>query len=227
MKSGSSPTWEARFAANLRGQAIAVPYPAADVTDEAKRSAATRSYQDVVRGASARASLIDIREVFSDDAKAKLSFVPQSGADGKTVLLQMCARCHDGRGNPQLGKNHFNVMALDTLPRVEKDLAITRLGATWKALQSSGDSRPFMSHGADSCASRNTPPDSRITRNTSENASIFFFWSLEQEVWRPGHSSPTPAAGESPVFAAPLAAVECISLAAAHALTRAAAAWSR
>ena len=128
MKSGSSPTWEARFAANLRGQAIAVPYPAADVTDEAKRGAATRSYQDVVRGASARASLIDIREIFSDDAKAKLSFVPQAGADGKTVLLQMCARCHDGRGNPQLGKNHFNVLALDTLPRLEKDLAITRLG---------------------------------------------------------------------------------------------------
>jgi mono/diheme cytochrome c family protein len=128
MKSGSSPTWEARFEANLRGQAIAVPYPAADVTDEAQRSAATRSYQDVVRGASARASLIDIREIFSDDAKAKLSFVPQAGADGKTVLHQMCARCHDGRGNPQLGKNHFNVLALDSLPRPEKDLAIARLG---------------------------------------------------------------------------------------------------
>jgi hypothetical protein len=27
-----------------------------------------------------------------------------------------------------LGKNHFNVLALDTLPRLEKDLAITRLG---------------------------------------------------------------------------------------------------
>jgi mono/diheme cytochrome c family protein len=127
MKSGTSPTWEARFAANLRGEAIAVPYPAVDVTDEAKRSAATRSYQDVVRGAAARASLLDTREIFSDDAKAKLSFVPQAGADGKTVLLQMCARCHDGRGNPQLTKNHFDVRALDTLPRAEKDLAITRL----------------------------------------------------------------------------------------------------
>ena len=77
------------------------------MTDEAKRNAAVRSYQDVVRGASPRDSLLDIREVFSDDAQEKLSFVPQPGADGKAVLLQMCARCHDGRGNPQLSKNRL------------------------------------------------------------------------------------------------------------------------
>jgi hypothetical protein len=128
MKSGSSPTWEARFATHLQGQAIAVPYPAIDVTDEAKRNAATHSYQDVVRGASPRASLLDIREIFSADAQEKLSFFPQPGADGKTVLLEMCARCHDGRANPQLNKSRFNVLALDTLPRAEKDLAIVRLG---------------------------------------------------------------------------------------------------
>jgi hypothetical protein len=105
-----------------------VPYPGIDVTDEAKRNAATRSYQDVVGKASPRGSLADIREIFSADAQQKLSFVPQPGADGKTVLLEMCARCHDGRSNPQLGKSRFNVFALDTLPRAEKDLAIARLG---------------------------------------------------------------------------------------------------
>jgi mono/diheme cytochrome c family protein len=130
MKSGSSPTWEARFAAHLRGEAIPVPYPAIDVTDEAKRNAAARSYQDVVRGAASRASLLDIRDIFSTDAAEKLSFVPQPGAGGKAVLLQMCARCHDGRGNPQLRKNYFNVLALDTLPRAEKDFAIARITDT-------------------------------------------------------------------------------------------------
>jgi DNA-binding beta-propeller fold protein YncE/cytochrome c553 len=128
MKNGTSPTWQARFATHLEGRAIAVPYPAIDVTDEAKRSAAARSYQDVVRKASPRGSLLDIREIFSADAQQKLSFVPQPGADGKTVLLEMCARCHDGRANPQIGKSRFNVLALDTLPRAEKDLAIMRLG---------------------------------------------------------------------------------------------------
>ena len=104
MKTGASPTWQARFDAHLDGDAIAVPYPRIDVTDEAKRTAAVRSYQDVVRGLAPRQTLLDLREVFSDDAREKLSFVPQPGADGKTVLLQMCARCHDGRGNPAAGQ---------------------------------------------------------------------------------------------------------------------------
>ena len=62
LKSGTSPTWEARFETHLQGRAIAVPYPAIDVTDEAKRNAATRSYQDVVRGAlRARACSTSVR----------------------------------------------------------------------------------------------------------------------------------------------------------------------
>ena len=127
MKSGNSPIWQARFQAHLEGKAIPVPYPAIDVTDEAKRKAAAQSYEDVVAGIAARGSLLDIRDVFSNDAMTKLSFVPQPGASGNTVLLQMCARCHDGRGNPNLNKNRFNVLLLPTLPRAMKDLAIARL----------------------------------------------------------------------------------------------------
>ena len=41
----------------------------------------------------------------------------------------MCARCHDGRGNPQLSKNHFNVRKLEEMPRATKDRAISRIGA--------------------------------------------------------------------------------------------------
>jgi hypothetical protein len=129
-QSGSSPTWQARFDAHLRGEAIAVPYPGIDVTDSAKRDAATRSYGDVVQGIAPRESLLDVRDVFSADATLKLSFLPQPGADGKTVLLQMCGRCHDGRGNPALPKNLFNVRKLDALSRAQKDRAIARMQAS-------------------------------------------------------------------------------------------------
>ena len=132
---GASPTWQARFDTHLSGRAIAVPYPAVDVTDESKRTAATRSYRDVVTGAAPRANLLDLRQVFSADAAQKLSFVSQPAADGKAVLLEMCARCHDGRGNPDLAKNNFNVLALEQVPRAEKDVAITRLGAATPAMR--------------------------------------------------------------------------------------------
>ena len=130
---GASPTWQARFDTHLAGRAIAVPYPAVDVTDDAKRAAAARSYQDVVSGGQQRANLLDVRQVFSVDATQKLGFVPVPGADGKTVLLEICARCHDGRGNPDLAKNHFDVLKLEQLSRAEKDLAIGRLTATTSA----------------------------------------------------------------------------------------------
>lgn len=133
MKTGASPTWQARFDAHLQGKAIAVPYPAIDVTDIAKRQAAAQSYRDVVAGTAPRESLLDIRDVFSSDAMAKLSFTPQPAASGSTVLLQMCARCHDGRGNPSVGKNRFNVLQLSALSRQEKDLAIARLNDAGEA----------------------------------------------------------------------------------------------
>jgi mono/diheme cytochrome c family protein len=65
--------------------------------------------------------------VFSEDAIEKLSFVPQPGADGRSVLLQMCSRCHDGRADPDLNRSRFNVQKLDQMSRDEKDVAIDRL----------------------------------------------------------------------------------------------------
>jgi mono/diheme cytochrome c family protein len=124
---GTSATWLSQFQAALRGEAITVPYPGIDVTDPTKRAAAIRSYRDVATGAAARETLVDTRDIFSEDAMEKLSFVPQPTADGRAVLLQMCSRCHDGRGNPQVGRSRFNVQKLDQMPRAEKDLAIARL----------------------------------------------------------------------------------------------------
>jgi hypothetical protein len=97
------------------------------VTDVAKREAASNSYLAVVQGMAPRETLLNLRDVFSADASSMLSFVPKPGADGKTVLLQMCGRCHDGRGNPALSKNQFDVLKLEQVPRALKDLAIARI----------------------------------------------------------------------------------------------------
>jgi mono/diheme cytochrome c family protein len=122
-----SPTWLMQWTLATQGKAITVPYPKVDVTDEAKRLAATASYKNVVMGAAGRETLLDLRDVFSQDATEKLSFVPQAGADGRAVLVQMCARCHDGRADPEVGRSKFNVLKLDELSADEKALAVSRI----------------------------------------------------------------------------------------------------
>jgi hypothetical protein len=124
---GASPTWQVQFELVLRGEAIPVPYPLVDVTDPAKRAAAVASYRDVVSGAAPRESLVDIRDVFSADALEKLSVSPAPSAGGRTILLQMCSRCHDGRGGPELSRSNFDVRQLDSMSRIAKDTAIARL----------------------------------------------------------------------------------------------------
>ena len=122
-----SATWRRQFEIFLTGDAIAVPYPLADVTDGALRAEAVRSYLDVVSGGAPRESLRDLRDLFSEDARRKLGLVPPPGADGRTILTLACARCHDGRGNPELPRNAFNVKRLDELAPAIKLRAISRL----------------------------------------------------------------------------------------------------
>jgi hypothetical protein len=122
-----SPTWLAQWTVATQGHAITVPYPRVDVTDEAKRTAATATYKNVVTGAAGRETFLDTRDVFSQDAAEKLSFVPQAGADAQSVLVQMCSRCHDGRADPSIGRSKFNVLALDTMSADEKTIATSRV----------------------------------------------------------------------------------------------------
>jgi hypothetical protein len=122
-----SQTWLTQWTLASEGKAIAVPYPRVDVTDEAKRVAATAAYKNVVLGTAGRETMPDLRDVFSQDAREKLSLVPKPGADGQSVLLQMCARCHDGRADPNLSRSKFNVLALDQMSADEKQVAIHRL----------------------------------------------------------------------------------------------------
>jgi hypothetical protein len=126
-KAGASPLWEQQFAVSVAGDAIGVPYPQADVTDAALRSARVKSYLDVVTGAAPRESLLDLRGLFSEDAKQKLGLVPPAGANGAAVLTQVCSRCHDGRESQSISRSLFNVKQLATMSRAEKDLAIQRL----------------------------------------------------------------------------------------------------
>lgn len=124
---GSSERWNALYSAFLAGDAISVPFPGLDPTDPELRSAAVQSYVNVVTGASDRSTLVNLYDLFTDDARYRLGIVPPPDADGQTVLHVACARCHNGRAGPELRRSRFNVRALGEMSREMKDLAIDRM----------------------------------------------------------------------------------------------------
>ena len=128
MKSGTSPTWQARFDTHLarRSDRGALPARRRDRRSEAKRGDPLVPGRGAGRPRRDR-SLLDLREVFSDDAGEKLSFVPQPAADGQDRLAA------DVRALPRRARQSaaeqepVQRAQAREMTRAEKDLAIARI----------------------------------------------------------------------------------------------------
>lgn len=123
---GQSSTWKQLYQASINGQFIPPPYHDVKVTDPDKLQFATDEYKKFLNGGPASA-LPDIRRVFLDDALEDLTFLPKSGLNGRQVLMQTCAQCHNNKLDQTISRAKFDVTALDSMSRQEKDLAIQRL----------------------------------------------------------------------------------------------------
>jgi hypothetical protein len=124
---GTSPTWDAIYANTVAGAGIAVPYFGVPHTDAAKVAAAVAAYRETITGTRARADMPDIRDTVLDSALADLSYRPKAGSSGRGILVHMCQHCHNSKLDQTITRSRFNVEALATLPRIEKDEAIRRL----------------------------------------------------------------------------------------------------
>lgn len=122
---GASDTWRARYQAAEAGQFIAAPYHDVKVTDPTKLAAMTAAYRDLAAGRAT--TLPDVRDVFLDSGLAEMGFAPTPGADGHTLLVQMCQQCHNANLDPMVSRDLFLVDKLGQMSRAEKDKAIERL----------------------------------------------------------------------------------------------------
>jgi hypothetical protein len=122
---GKSTTWQALYDAAASGQFIATPYHDVKVTDPDKLAHMTSAYRQWQTGA--LTALPDVRDVLLDDGLRDMGFAPRGGADGHTLLQQMCAECHDAKLDMTVTREHFLVDQLDQMSRAEKDKAIQRL----------------------------------------------------------------------------------------------------
>src|SRR5262249_31164968 len=95
------------------------------VTDPDKLATRSRAYLEWAGGKSN--TLPEINDVFLDDALRDLGFAPQLGLDGRGLIVQMCAQCHNSRLDRSISRERFLVDRLDSMSRMEKDVAIMRL----------------------------------------------------------------------------------------------------
>ena len=75
----------------------------------------------------AGADMLDIRDVFLDEALPDLMFVPAKGLTGRDILVQACAQCHNSRLDQSLSRANFDVTRLDAMSPAIKALAIQRI----------------------------------------------------------------------------------------------------
>ena len=131
---GWSQTWDDRYEAAEGGRFIAAPYHDVKVTDPDKLAKMTQAYRDWKSGAAT--TLPDIRDVFLDAGLRDMGFAPSAGADGPTLLVEMCQQCHNANLDPTISRDKFLVDQLATMSPAEKQVAIERLDPTRTPLSS-------------------------------------------------------------------------------------------
>lgn len=128
---GESATWQLAYDASVRGEAIPPPYHDVKVTDANKLAAMADALKRYRAGALDADALPDLREVFADHALAGMSHRAKPGLDGRALLVQACAQCHNGKlgrdADPSVTRARFDATNLDGMTQEVKDRAIERL----------------------------------------------------------------------------------------------------
>jgi hypothetical protein len=124
---GSTATWDQYYADTLTGDRLPVPHHSHDITDPAKRAAAVESYVNVLSGAADPDTLVDPRDVLTEETEVELGFRPRPNATAEEILHHVCQRCHNDELDQTLSRAKFNAERPAELTPAQKTTAISRL----------------------------------------------------------------------------------------------------
>jgi hypothetical protein len=123
---GQSPTWHGLYDRARAGAAIPVPFRRNNAADPERLAAAAAAYQAWTTGAPIDDVALDLGQLIAGDAARDTGMQPELGADGATILAQMCERCHNSRLDQTLTRARFDVEDIDRTPG-ERQVAVERL----------------------------------------------------------------------------------------------------
>jgi hypothetical protein len=82
---------------------------------------------DVLSGAAAPDTLLDPRDVLTEQTEVELGFRPREDASAPEILHHVCQRCHNDELDQTLSRAKFNAERPDELTPSQKTTAISRL----------------------------------------------------------------------------------------------------
>lgn len=100
--------WTQLYDRATQGLAISPPFFGINPFDPAKVASAGAAYRAVANGSAGPDTLPDMTDLFAENAKPYLGFVPMMGADAKQIVQHRCGTCHDGRF-PGISRDNFKI----------------------------------------------------------------------------------------------------------------------
>ena len=124
---GAGSSWQQEYQRVLAGERLPLPSMKIDITSETQREDAIESYQRVLAGLAAADTLVDPRQVTTQEALVEMSVMPRADASAEEILTHMCSRCHNSNLDPSLTRARFDATSLASLDDAEKAVIADRL----------------------------------------------------------------------------------------------------
>lgn len=130
------PEWLELDGRRDAGALFPTPFAGANASDPGRLGAAAHRYRAAMKDAALAAAFEPPVDLFREDARAMIGLVPRAlpgdtaSGDrerGRTILRDMCVRCHNGHLDPSLSRASFDAERLDELTAEQRARVLERV----------------------------------------------------------------------------------------------------
>lgn len=121
------PAYEVLYQQAKTGDGPTIPFPYARFVDKGRFKTTASQYLATLTERAPEAEFPELRDLHTDEAKWRTGLKPEPNSDGASIVVQMCARCHNSNLDQSLSRARFDATKLSELDASERALAVARM----------------------------------------------------------------------------------------------------
>lgn len=126
------PAYDALYQQAKSGAGPIIPFPYARFVDRARFQTTASQYMATLSGSgrvesAPTSELSEPRDLHTEEARWRAGLRPAPNSDGASIVVQMCARCHNGSLDQSVSRARFDATRLSELSASERALAVARM----------------------------------------------------------------------------------------------------